>query len=79
MLIKDAVNCEALAPGIAFDVVGKRKYRKRFYIESIEAQGAPVDSPCLFSLTDDTQLVLPTAVAPQSSANGTSKYLFQLF
>ncbi|CAK4034808.1 ATPase family 2 [Lecanosticta acicola] len=68
-------NCEALAPGIAFDVVGRRKFRKRFYIESIEAKNAPTESACLFCFCDNTQLIMPGAALANVNAGASSVVL----
>ncbi|KXT18589.1 hypothetical protein AC579_9814 [Pseudocercospora musae] len=64
-------QCDAVAPGISFDVLGKRKSRRRYYIDSIEATDAPDAS--LFSNWDNTQLVISatsaTPVSPEAIQN----------
>ncbi|SMQ47660.1 unnamed protein product [Zymoseptoria tritici ST99CH_1A5] len=51
------VNCEVLTSGIEFDVVGRRKAKKRFYIENIEAAAAPNDAGVLFTVDDRTEFI----------------------
>ncbi|UJO19671.1 ATPase family protein [Fulvia fulva] len=58
--------CEGIAPGITFDVT-KRKSKKRFFVESVEAANAPNDS--LFRYEDQTTLVFRDS-ALDGNANG---------
>jgi AAA family ATPase len=67
-LIRRQGNCEALAAGITFTVLGKKKARKTYRIEKAESA-----SP-LFSIDDDTEIIMPGAgpskpIAPQHGAD----------
>lgn len=65
------MNCEALAVGVAFDVIGRRRYRRRFCIENIEARDAPADASCLFAFNDRTQVIFQDGFSDANTQNGT--------
>ncbi|EME41851.1 hypothetical protein DOTSEDRAFT_74044 [Dothistroma septosporum NZE10] len=67
--------CEALTPGITFDVT-KRKSKRRFFVESIEAANAPGDT--LFSYGDATTLNFrqdTDNVALNQTSNGSAAHV----
>jgi AAA family ATPase len=51
-------HSDAIAPGITFEITGKKKCRRRFYIEHVEGS-IPGSNSCLYIMTDDTQIILP--------------------
>ena len=67
------MDSDALAPGLSFEVVGAKKFRRRFHIESIESATAPgTDANCLYSVTKDTVIDFSgSSNTRPSTANGT--------
>lgn len=63
---------DALAPGLSFEVVGAKKFRRRFHVESIESAMAPTtDANCLYRVRRGTVITLPggTSTRPNTASS----------
>lgn len=66
------MDCEALAPGVSFEVTGKKKKsKKRFFIESIESRDTSAESS-LFMFQSSTKLVFPGGITEPDRTNAVS-------